>query len=339
MLDLKKVENKIIPLENISKKLALFGKNLDLKIENNFDLLGSKIKNKLEIKKEKIQKSVIEKVKMIEKYQNTLLANKILPIQTTLGINYPIYWFLTKMKDRFTNVLLRFGVHYVKALPGGGKSSIAFDIAEEIFRNTGEGCYINSPFEKVRYSSKTNKLVRHHEVFSLDDYFKIEYNEKTKKYSVKEVKRFNTKIKTVIFDEWFTQMNHRLNKQADYNLVFMLFMKMILHMRHRGIKRIYILSQSDDTDVQLMGQIKYVHEVDVKLGNSYIDDFIKKGSLDNRILGWKVNTFKLKKKNKTFNKIKYDNQFRKATAEMEYFDTYALANDYKDIPEDIINFI
>lgn len=260
--------------------------------------------------------------------------------KTTIPINWPYFVLLKMGLISEVNILLRPGVHFVTALQGGGKSSLAFDIAWEVLRKTGKSVYVNANFEKARLDPITGKHYKYFKEFKLMEYFNISAREDNPEIKVSQLKRFNKNFDTIILDEWLTEMNHRLNRTKDYNNIFLALIEMIALMRHQGVKRVYILSQIDTTDVQLFSMIKYIHEVQVKLDIPYLD-WIRTGKLETKIIGWDIYTFGVKRDRKIqkTDKVLINKQFRKATADFDFFETLNQAVKYDALPEDNIKFI
>lgn len=334
--DLNVVREKIFLNNDLNKYDDLNTQKIK-NIKSNYDDKISILNDKYELEKKEMQKKFI-----INDIKSTI--DNV--IDLTPIISYPFYYYFKKNNKEKFDYLLSNGVHFITALQGGGKSSIAYNLAEYIYENEGTQCYLNASFEKARFDETKQKWIKHHQYFKLSEFFNAipdTYDKKgnVKKYKIVQLKKFNKNFKTIILDEWLTEMNHRQNKTTDYNDVFLALIAMIAHMRHQGIKRIYVLSQIDNTDIQLTSMFKYHHEVQVKLGNSYFNDFLKNHTLENKIVGWHVDTYKVKRnrKKRSTDEILIKKRFVKATADFKYFDTFSMAGKYENLPEDKINLI
>lgn len=260
--------------------------------------------------------------------------------KTTVPINWPYFLYL-KIKNKFnTNILFHPGVHFFVALQGGGKSTLAYDLISEILRNTGKSAYINAMFEVPRHDPISNQYFTYFQYFKLLDFFNMTAKDDNPEIEVSQLKQFNRNFDTIVLDEWLTEMNHRLNKTKDYNNIFMAMIEMIAHMRHQKMNRIYVLSQIDNTDIQLLSMFKYIHEIEIDLDITY-KDWVASGKLTKHIKGWHVYTFGVKRnrKKQSTEKVLLKKQYRKATADFDYFDTLSQSHKYKVLPEDKINFI
>ena len=80
-------------------------------------------------------------------------------------------------------------------------------------------------------------------------------------------------------------MNHRQNNTKLYKEVFIAFISSVAHMRHQRMKRIYVASQLDTTDTQLMAMFKYTHEIEIDLDVDYWD-WVQTGMMTKHIKGW-----------------------------------------------------
>lgn len=260
--------------------------------------------------------------------------------KTTVPINWP-YFLYKKLTNKYdSNVLFHPGVHFFVALQGGGKSTLAYDLISEILVKTGKSSYVNAHFEIPEYDPVTKQYFCYFQYFKLMDFFDMSVREETSKIEVSQLKRFNRNFDTIVLDEWLTEMNHRLNKTKDYNNIFMALITMIAHMRHQKMQRIYVLSQIDNTDIQLLSMFKYVHEVQIDLDVTYAD-WIDTGMMAKHIKGWHIYTFGVKRNRKkmTTDKVLIKKQYRKATADFTYFDSLAMSHKYNMLKEDEINFI
>lgn len=263
--------------------------------------------------------------------------------KTTKPINYPEFLHKKRLKFKKTGqpYILAEGIHYIYALPGKGKSSLLYDIMEEIRIKTGYGSYINAHLEKPRYDDYEDKWFQYHKYFEVAEHFgKKEYVNRLgeTKFKIQQLKKFDKRFHTIGFDELLSWLNHRLNNTGDYLEVFIALIQFLAQRRHRFIKRAYFLNQLDTTDIQLMSAFNYTHEVEVDLDVPY-DYWIETGELVLHIKGWWINTYVYAptgKKNSE-NKIHIQKHYRKRTANFDYFETLSQSEAYEnEVPDDII---
>jgi hypothetical protein len=277
-----------------------------------------------------------------DKYEKFLIEKSLFARVSTMPTNYYLYRMLKKLKKSNVDPLLFNGVHFITALMGGGKSSLIYDVIEEIRRNTGKSSYVNADFEKIKYDDVAEKSYLHHQKFELTEFFDMsnikKNDEETGQIKISQKKKFNRNFDSIVLDEWLSEMNHRNNKKSDYNNIFLALMNMIAHMRHQKMKRIFVLSQMSTTDVQLMTMFSFIHEIQVDLDCTYLD-WIKTGSLSKKIKGWWISTYAKPTNKKYQNKdemVLIKKYYRKATADFTYFDTFSMASRYDNLPEDKI---
>lgn len=263
--------------------------------------------------------------------------------KTTVPFNYIWFYFLKKWQQYSKSPLLVNGIHYITALQGGGKSSLIFDVIEEIRRKTGSGSYVNVTMENAKYDKFEDLWYKFHAEFDEADYWGtakiIDPETNEEKEVLKQLKQFDRNFPNIVLDEWLSKMNHRQNKTKDYGKVFIALMQSLVHMRHQYLQHVYIASQLDTTDIQLMGIFKFIHEVDVDLNISY-SDWVKTGKLTRNIKGWWVYTYMYKKNRKKVatEKILYRKHYRVKTFEDSDFSSLNQAHIYKDLPADRIKY-
>ena len=277
---------------------------------------------------------------IVNKYDNAISQYKNFARKTTVPINWPYYYYL-KLKRKFdSNVLFAQGVHFMVALQGGGKSTLAFEIIERLRIQTRKASYVNADFELPKQDPISKKFYRYHNKFRLLDFFDLKVMEDNPDLEVAQLKKFNRYFENIILDEWLTEMNHRLNRTKDYNNTFLALITMIAHMRHQKMKRIYVLSQIDNTDTQLLSMFKYQHEIEIDLDISYAD-WLATGEMSNHIKGWNIWTYgtKRNRKRQSNDKVLIKKQYLHKTADFSSFDTLSQASKYETLPEDNLVFI
>lgn len=341
-------DNKTI--NNIKKYETKINNNIKkttnkINVYNNF--INTKLKKKYDLNygKENINEVLINKYndslfKLIENYANKMNKYANIARKTTVPINYPYYLYLRKRNKKNYNILFEDGVHFFVALQGGGKSTLAYELIERIRINTNKSAYVNADFEIPKLDEISKKYYKYHQRFELLEFFDMSVKDYDPDIKVTQLKKFNRNFDTIVLDEWLTEMNHRLNKTKHYNNIFLALLTMIAHMRHQKMKRIYVLSQIDNTDTQLLSMFKYIHELEIDLNIEY-SDWVKSGMLSKNIKGWTVWTYGVKRNRKlqSNDKVLLKKQYIEKTADFDYFDTLSQASKYEVLNEDKIKFL
>ncbi len=249
---------------------------------------------------------------------------------STIPINFIIVrvswlWYIFRFED--FDPLRKKGVHYIRALPRGGKSLLAYQLANTIMDETGYSSYMTSQIEKPRLTKNGTHYYVNHQVIDLKSY----YGKGTK------LKRFNTdKFKSMFIDEFHVLNNARLNSTKENKEFFIPFINDLVLLAHLGFdNNIYLLSQVPSNDVQIMSILAGYHEIFLKKGISYWL-FIKFGTL-------KVIPLKIKVKHYTVEWDHNGNSKRKLFRttnrkvdidRLEFFDTLAERDRDKHLPLD-----
>jgi hypothetical protein len=274
-------------------------------------------------------------------YTNILTSRPVYAIArwTTIPFNWLWYIFL-KRRGKKVLPLYEHGTHFIHALQGGGKSSLAYNTMEHIRVKSGLGSYINVELEKPRFDPINQVYYKLHQLFDEVDFWGLKEstdNLGNVYYESTQLKGFDTsKFRTVVIDELFSLFNQRENKKSSYNNVFIGLMKSIVHQRHADIDRYYFLSQIDKTDTQLMSIFKWVHEVQVDLDCSY-PEWISSGELTKHIRGWWVRSTSLGKKDrKGRDRFIIKTYYVKREFDELYFETKNMSHLYKNLKRDHI---
>ncbi|MCD4826981.1 MAG: hypothetical protein K8Q99_04310 [Acholeplasmataceae bacterium] len=255
--------------------------------------------------------------------------------KSTMPFSY-IDFYIAKMKaQKSTSLLMQQGVHYMVALMGGGKSSLIFHTIERLRTMYGRGAYVNVDLEEPHFDRLLNKTVCYHKRFEADDYWGAVEDKETKKVKFTQLKRFNQQFPAIVLDEWLSKMNHRQNNTSSYKEIFIPFIKSLAHMRHQGIHNVYVASQLDTTDVQLMGMFKYIHEVKIDLDISYLE-WVKTGSLAKHIRGWQIYTYQVKRTKGKSDKVLLKSWYEPCIMDMSNFNSLNQAKEYVNLPYDKI---
>lgn len=147
-----------------------------------------------------------------------------------------------------TNILVNPGVHSIVALMGGGKTLLSNMLVQDML-----------PPNKFVY------VVDKALTAALGDGRAVYVDLWACYKDGKQIYRLPTHVNGkscygIVLDEITKYFNRRNNKFGNYNDKFLGLVEMILSLRHQGINRVWILSQSyDNIDVQLMRLIKYKH--------------------------------------------------------------------------------
>lgn len=284
---------------------------------------------------EVFEDAIVFDTKTIEKLQFIMRAS-------TAPLNWPFFrWLVKRFKSKSSIPFIEHpGIHYIYALPGGGKTSLSYDLIEEERLNTGYGSYVNTAMEMPRYDELKDVFYKYHSEFEIEDYFgSKEYTdaEGNVRYKIQQLKRFDRRFPIIVFDELLSWLNHRVNNTKDYLQIFIALIQFLAQRRHRHIKKVYFLNQLDTTDIQLMSVFNYVHEVKIDLDIPYIE-WIKTGKLDLHIMGWWIDTYKFNSvgKKSADNKYLVQTHYRKKTADFDYFESLSQQEEYEKLPEDQI---
>ena len=162
-------------------------------------------------------------------------------------------WQTTRARMRWqrqnkTNILVAPGVHSIGALMGGGKTLLSNMLVQDML-----------PEGKFVY------VVDRALVDALGDGRAVYVDLWACYKDGKQIYRLPTHVDGkscygIVLDEITKYFNRRNNKYGNYNDKFLGLVEMIISLRHQGINRVWVLSQSyDNIDVQLMRLIKYKH--------------------------------------------------------------------------------
>lgn len=226
---------------------------------------------------------------------------KIVAKIITLPGSWILFYFIKKWHFRPRTPLLAEGVHFILATMGGGKSSIVFDIIEELRLKTGYGSSINTALENPKFNKVTNSWFTYHDHFDMFDKFgfeTIETKHETRVIATLREQFDPNFLAALVFDEFQSALPRRQNKSADYNKVFLAIFNLVIHKRHinkdllkQGIKRIYFMQQTDAVDGLLEGATDYKHLIQVDLDCSFWE-WVKTDFLSLHIRGWEVWTYR-----------------------------------------------
>lgn len=262
--------------------------------------------------------------------------------------SYIFYALRKRWINRYRDSLYATGIHAFIAPPGGGKSSLAYEIAEQLRLKTGRGSSFNTDLEKPRYDKLSGNYIRYHEVFEMFDKFGIEEitNSRGEVRTIATLReKFDANfLEALFFDEFISALNRRNNKSADYNGVFLAIFNLLVHKRHinkaeldKGIERIYFIQQIDAFDGLLDKSIDYKHEIEVDLDCTYVEWLIT-GLFTKHILGWRVKSYvKDKKRNSrgtdTIHWKLHQNRYVKKTFKDDFYESRNQGEFYNGLPD------
>lgn len=192
-----------------------------------------------------IAQTLVTSAKWITEQIRLLVKNPTLRIKYLLQTARA---HITWRRQNKTNILVNPGVHSVVALMGGGKTLLSNMLVQDML-----------PDDKFVY------VVDRALVDAIGDGRAVYVDLWACYRDGKQIYRLPTRVNGkacygIILDEITKYFNRRNNKYGNYNDKFLGLVEMIISLRHQGINRVWILSQSyDNIDVQLMRLIKYKH--------------------------------------------------------------------------------
>jgi len=314
----------------ITKYESIASKNLEKNILNE-----NKLIEKMNIDSDRLKTMAHNDLNKINKISDKLKEDYDFLRKSNTPYNWLWYKYLQRKTYKGLPLSMQKGAHFIVALMGGGKSSFIYHTIERLRLLFGYGAYVNVDLEYPHFDPLLREYVFHHHRFEIEDYWGVEHNEETGKDDYKQFKKFNKLFPVLVLDEWLSKMNHRVNNTGGYKDVFIPFMKSVTHMRHQGINQIYVASQMDQTDVQLMSMFKYLHEVEIDLNVSYWD-WVKTGSLEQHIRGWKVFTYQVKRVKGRTEKVLIKKWYEPKFLDMSNFNSLNQQKEFDDLPYDNI---
>lgn len=230
---------------------------------------------------------------------------------------------MRKNYDDFDLIDKTQGLQIIGGNTGSGKSTLAFDVMEKDRLNNNKAWYVNTLFEKPRYYEPANAYVRFHRYLPFDkvwsDYkMHLQLDNTYGGYVIDEIHR--------IFD-------YRLNRTNDYASKFTPFRDYAVIVR-KHIKKMIGITQMDRLDIQLMYLVHMWHKPKIDIGFDYEDWMLETGLFRFKIKGWWIESFTVDTSNSSNMLVPIKKWYRKATADFEYFDTYAFSDVYDHLPKD-----
>lgn len=267
---------------------------------------------------------------ILDSYQNITTRCYTFFRWSTIPFNFIIkrtwLWYIFRLTG--DEPLDETGVHYVRAKPGGGKSMLAKQKADETLEKYGYPSYLTHQIEKPKLTEDEKFWYVNHRVINLRSYFDSKGN---------QIKQFNTDIyKQMHVDEFHIENNPRRNKEKEYNSFFIPFLNQLLSIRHDGFDyNIYLYSQIPNNDIQIMSTITKYHEIKLVKGLPYWK-WIRDGKFIIVPVKWKIKTYEIvigeggsikRKLYRVWSKaVNYDR--------LDDFDTHAMRGNKKHLPKD-----
>lgn len=222
------------------------------------------------------------------------------------------------------------GVHYIQALPGGGKSTLQWQKMYDYGKLTGKCSYVTTRMEKVKYDELGQPFVYHYH-FDLEEFWG-QMNEDDKFGS--QLKYFDNETATaIVIDELHVLNNNRNNRTKEYNRTFIPMINSFVLMRHDGMKWILVSSQMPKNDTQIMSLLKTYNRVQIKKGFVY-SKWLDDGKFVRRIKGWTIRTYSVAAENDYLKLEKRKKWFKTATVDFSDFESLNMAKSQGDIPVD-----
>lgn len=215
------------------------------------------------------------------------------------------------------------GLVIISGNTGAGKSTLVFDVAEKDRLLNGKPWYINTLIEKPRWYSPLDAYVRFHRYMPFDNVWS----------DYKMHIQLDNTFGGFILDEIHRIFDYRQNQTNQYMSKFIPFRDYAVIVR-KHIKKLIGLTQMDRLDIQLMHLVHLWVKPKIDIGFDYEDWMIHTGIFRFKIKGWYIDAYDVD--TSTGNDfLKYKTSwYRKATANFEYFDTYAFSDVYDHVKKD-----
>lgn len=267
----------------------------------------------------------------------TLISDILMDhFKTARYLTMPLHWLWIWLWDYLTNYdrniepLDQEGVHYIQALPGGGKSTLQWQKMYDYGLMTGKCSYVTTRMEKIKFDELGQPYVNHF-FFELDEFWAKK--DKDDKVGT-QLKYFDKNLATaIVIDELHVLNNNRNNRSSEYNATFIPMISSFVKMRHDGIKWILVSSQMPKNDTQIMSLLKSYNKVQIKKGFVY-KKWLEDGKFIRRIKGWTIRTFSVSAENDYLKLDKKRKWFKVATVDFSDFETLNMANSLGNIPTD-----
>jgi len=218
------------------------------------------------------------------------------------------------------------GLQIIGGNTGSGKSTLLFDVMEVDRLRTGKPWYVNTDIEKPRFDASVSAMVRYHRYIPFDEVFNNFL--------------MQVRLNPILFsgygiDEIHRIFDYRQNSTTAYASKFVPFRDYAVVVR-KHIKKLIGLTQMDRLDIQLMYLVKLWHKPRIDIGFDYEDWMWETGLFRFKVKGWYIDTYAVDTSNPSnmLHLVK-EGWYRKATADFDYFDTYAYSDAYDHIPLDL----
>lgn len=156
-------------------------------------------------------------------------------------------WLWAVIKNIFAkgDILTAKGTHIITGYPGSGKTLLMNKIIQGV--DTSKYFFLSNLKEFAGV-----------EGFEISEIF----NDNSQVKSFPLYDKQGRRLYAVIFDEINLQFNKRLNRQSNYNDLFVGLVEFLITARHQGIDRVYFIGQKLELqDTQLISLFKYQHDI------------------------------------------------------------------------------
>lgn len=259
----------------------------------------------------KIAKKII---KGLNKYNDYVMSDKVYRLARL--ITKPIHWlwifgWFLKLKASYkSDPFSEPGLYIITAPPGGGKSSLAYELMERAKRKNGKGSYINTAIERPRIDYNKMFYYSYHQRYKISDFFKDN-----------DIVAYPNHLlfNQLHIDEAHLLWNYRNAMTKDYKDTFIPFMEYAVGVRHY-IGHIFMYTQLSKVDTQAESLANgNLYQVRIKKGFDY-KRWLIDGVFKLTIKGWYIDkVVKYGDKVKTIGSWYYDRTF-----DIDYFETFNL---------------
>lgn len=240
--------------------------------------------------------------------------------------HWVIIWIWSNLNNDSDHILFdEEGLQVFSGNTGCGKTSVLYEGIERDRLLNYKPWYVNGPFEKPRTDIEAGIKFKHHEEFEFEQFwsnYKMHFLPNHIKYG------------GIAIDEVQYELDYRQTMTKDYKAKFNPFRDYAILVRHY-IKKIWLTTQMERVDKQLMQLAKYFHIVRIDIGFDYEDWMIETGAFRLKILGWYIDSYKIDSLSESITKNLYLSWYlRQEYADFDYYDTYSMRGAFDHVPID-----